>query len=74
MGKPRQAQAFVLEGEAAGEENTGELKVESGTDHAGRPLTRKSTTGGLMEVGKHVLDAWSLLQIPVAVSSGESEH
>ena len=35
--------------------------------------TRKSTSGGVLKVGKHVIRTWSSTQTTVATSSGEAE-
>lgn len=44
------------------------------TDYAGCRRTRKSTTGGLVKLGDHVIKSWSLTQSIVTLSSGESEY
>ena len=49
------------------------LKTFSDADWAGCKDTRKSTTGGCITLGKHVLKGWSKTQSLVAPSSGESE-
>ena len=36
--------------------------------------TRKSTSGGLMKIGKHVIKTWSTTQGIIALSSGEAEY
>ena len=41
-------------------------------DWAGCGKTRKSTSGGLVRFGKHVLRAWSSSQSVIALSSGEA--
>lgn len=43
------------------------------SDHAGEMDTRKSTSGGLVCVGDHVIKAWSSTQSVIALSSGEAE-
>ena len=43
------------------------------TDHAGCRETRKSTTGGVVKLGEHVLKGWSVTQGVIALSSGEAE-
>ena len=43
------------------------------SDWAGCPRTRKSTTGGLVLRGAHVLKHWSTTQVSIALSSGEAE-
>ena len=42
-------------------------------DWAGCKETRKSTTGGAIQAGSHVVKTWSKTQSLVALSSGESE-
>ena len=37
------------------------------------PLTRKSTSGGCVMLGKHVLTHWSSTQARATLSSGEAE-
>ena len=50
-----------------------QLEVYSDTDWAGCPRTRKSTSGGCLMVGRHVLKTWSSTQASVSLSSGEAE-
>ncbi len=45
----------------------------SDTDWAGCPRTRKSTSGGCLMVGQHLLKSWSSTQGPISLSSGEAE-
>ena len=45
----------------------------SDTDWAGCPRTRKSTSGGCIMVGSHLLKSWSGTQGPISLSSGEAE-
>ena len=47
--------------------------VYSDTDWAGCPKTRKSTSGGCVMVGSHLIKAWSSTQPNIALSSGEAE-
>ena len=49
------------------------ISVYSDTDWAGCPRTRKSTSGGCILVGKHLIKSWSSTQASVALSSGEAE-
>ena len=49
------------------------LDVYSDTDHAGCIRTRKSTSGGCLMVGRHIIKTWSATQACVALSSGEAE-
>jgi hypothetical protein len=43
------------------------------SDWAGCRTTRRSTSGGVMKVGKHILRSWSSTQSTIATSSGEAE-
>ena len=49
------------------------LRTYSDADWAGCKESRKSTTGGCITLGEHVLKGWSKTQSLVALSSGESE-
>ena len=44
------------------------------SDYAGCRKTRKSTSGGLIMLGSHVLKSWSSTQAIIALSSGEAEY
>jgi hypothetical protein len=44
------------------------------TDFAGCLSTRKSTSGGLITIGDHVIKSWSNTQSVIALSSGEAEY
>ena len=50
-----------------------ELNAYSDTDWAGCARTRKSTSGGCLMLGTHLLKSWSSTQATVALSSGEAE-
>ena len=50
------------------------VDVYSDTDHAGCIRTRKSTSGGCMMVGHHVIKTWSATQATISLSSGEAEY
>ena len=50
------------------------LTVWGDTDFAGCKRTRKSTTGGVVQLGNHTLKTWSLTQAVIALSSGEAEY
>ena len=52
----------------------GGLEVYTDTNHAGCIRTRKSTNGGLILHGGHMIKSWSSTQSVVALSSGESEY
>ena len=49
------------------------IEVYTDTDWAGCPRTRKSTSGGCLMVGRHLIKAWSATQASLALSSGEAE-
>ena len=44
------------------------------SDCAGDVATRKSTGGGLLMLGKHLIKGWNTTQQTIAMSSGEAEH
>ncbi len=50
------------------------VDVYSDTDWAGCPRTRKSTSGGCLVLGRHLVKSWSSTQDTVALSSGEAEY
>ena len=50
------------------------LNVWVDTDYAGCRRTRKSTSGGMILLGGHVIKAWSTTQNVIALSSGEAEY
>ena len=50
------------------------LDVYVDTDHGGCLATRKSTSGGIVMLGTHCLQAWSVNQQVIALSSGEAEY
>ena len=45
-----------------------------GTYYAGCKETRKSTSGGVLMIGSHMLKGWSNTQSVLALSSGEAEY
>ena len=49
------------------------LDVYVDSDWAGCPGTRKSTSGGFVVLGKHLIKSWSSTQATRALSSGEAE-
>ena len=49
------------------------VDVYSDTDWAGCLKTRKSTSGGCVMMGTHLIKSWSSTQTSVSLSSGESE-
>ena len=50
------------------------IKINCGSDHAGCLLTRKSTTGFVVTIGRHCVKHGSNLQSTIALSSGESGY
>ena len=44
------------------------------TDYAGCKKTRKSTSGGVVMWGDHIIKSWSTTQSVIALSSGEAEY
>ena len=50
-----------------------ELKSYADSDWGGRRGSRKSTSGGLVMLGKHCIKTWSSTQGAVALSSAEAE-
>jgi len=50
-----------------------DVTVYSDTDWAGCVRTRKSTSGGCIVIGSHLIKTWSSTQSSVALSSGEAE-
>ena len=52
----------------------GIVDVWTDTDYAGCQDTRKSTSGGVVLLGKHAVKTWSSTQANIALSSGEAEY
>ena len=50
------------------------VNVWTDTDHAGCTSTRKSTSGGVVMLGNHLVKSWSSTQSVIALSSGEAEY
>ena len=67
LGRPRVSMNFPWQNE----EN--ELTVFSDSDWAGCTASRKSTSGGVLMVGKHLLKTYSRQQKTIALSSAEAE-
>ena len=55
------------------QDKVSKLSVWTDTDYAGCRETRKSTSGGLVQYGNHMLKFWSSTQKVIALSSGEAE-
>ena len=54
-------------------QRAGTLEYYSDTDWAGCPKIRKSTSGGCLMLGAHLLKSWSSTQPSISLSSGEAE-
>ena len=50
-----------------------EIVVHVDSDYAGCKTSRKSSCGGIVMSGKHVIKHWASTQVLVALSSGEAE-
>ena len=66
-GKPRLVLHFGWQ------RTTGVLSIYSDSDWAGCLRTRRSTTGGALMRGAHVLKTWATTQPTIALSSAEAE-
>lgn len=55
------------------EKESKRIRVFAQSDWAGCRETRKSTSGGVLKVGKHLLRSWSATQPTTATSSGEAD-
>ena len=56
------------------QEEVKKINVWVDTDYAGCRKTRKSTSGGLLMLGEHVVKGWSTTQAVIALSCGEAEY
>ena len=68
LGASRVIQLFEYQSKVKG------INVWTDTDYAGCSKTRKSTSGGIVMHGTHLLKSWSSTQSVVALSSGEAEY
>ena len=68
IGKPRAVSYFRWQEEAS------LIQAFSDSDWAGCVRTRRSTSGGILMYGSHVVKTWSATQATVALSSGEAEY
>ena len=66
IGKPRLVFRYPFQ-------EAGTVDCYSDTDWAGCPRTRKSTSGGVILLGEHILKTYSSTQPTVSLSSGEAE-
>ena len=55
------------------EDEAGELRVFVDSDWAGCVQTRRSTSGGVVKLGRRTLKTWSITQPTIAMSSAEAE-
>jgi len=67
IGAPRAVQTFKWQGAPT------LITTYTDSDWAGDRSTRKSTSGGVMCVGYHMIKSWSSTQQNIALSSGEAE-
>ena len=67
VGKPRMINRFDRQEMPKG------IEGWSDSDWAGCLETRKSTSGGLIMFGKHMIKSWSVTQAVLVLSSGEAE-
>ena len=66
-GRKRAVQLFEWQQEDS------DMKVYADSNFAGCKLTRKSTSGGCVMIGKHYIRGWSKTQAVISLSSGEAE-
>jgi len=64
--KPRLVYRYPWQQACAGE-------VYSDTDWAGCARTRKSTSGGCLMIGRHLIKSWSSTRTTISLSSGKAE-
>ena len=67
-GRPRAIQVFKFQSLPH------KIVVAVDSDYAGCKQTRKSTSGGCVKFGSHVLRTWSSTQAVISLSSGEAEY
>lgn len=68
LNNERYVQKFEYQGDIE------DVTVWTDTDYAGCLRTRKSTSGGIVQLGQHTIKGWSTTQSVVALSSGEAEY
>ena len=66
LGTPRYVQSFIWQ------DMPRELTTFADSDWAGDKVSRKSTSGGALMCGYHLLKSWSSTQPVIALSSGEA--
>ena len=67
VGAPKYVQQYLRQ------EFGGHIDAYSASDWAGDRATRKSTSGGVLMIGSHLLKSWSTTQPVIAQSPGEAE-
>ena len=67
VGAPSYVQQYLWQ------EFCGHVDAFSDSDWAGDRFTRKSTSGGVLMMGSHLLKSWATTQPVIALSSGEAE-
>ena len=67
MGRPRAVQRFEWQ------ESVDEVSAYTDSDWAGCRQSGRSTSGGVLTRGRHLLKSWSATQKNVTLSSGEAE-
>lgn len=55
------------------ENDSKQAKVHIDNDWAGCKITRKSASGAVLKVGRHIIKTWSSIQSTVAAATGEAE-
>ena len=50
------------------------IDVITDSDWAGCEVSRRSTSGGIVKLGRHAIMSWSTTQTSIALSSAESEY
>ena len=56
------------------QDNPGKVDIWTDTDFAGCNRTRKSTSGGIAIIGRHLVKSWCSTPAIVSLSSGEAEY
>ena len=56
------------------QEDPRKIVVWTDSDLAGCARTRKTTSGGVIMHGSHLVKSWSITQAVIALSSGEAEY
>ena len=67
IGKPRYVHLYLRQ------EMPDEVSACADSDWAGGRISRKSTSGGTLSLGNHLIKSWASTQPVIALSSGEAE-